>query len=119
VRLVAAAALALGAFGQPGQGHGHAIVMASAPGHREQVEAPRQLVLRFNSRIEKRLSSVTLIGPDRRSAALAPQDAGTPPDTLSYPLPELAPGTYRARWKVLAVDGHITEGVLQFTVVRP
>jgi methionine-rich copper-binding protein CopC len=112
-------ALVLGGLGRPGAGHAHAIVMESTPRHREAVAAPRRLVLRFNSRIEKRLSSTALVGPDSRSILLVRQESDTPPDTLGYALPDLAPGAYRVKWRVLAVDGHLTEGVLLFTVVGP
>ena len=47
------------------------------------------------------------------------QEPDTPPDTLAYPLPELPPGAYRIKWRVLATDGHLTDGVLSFTVVAP
>jgi methionine-rich copper-binding protein CopC len=32
------------------------------------------------------------------------------------PIRSLAPGEYTLRYRVLAVDGHITEGALRFTV---
>ena len=35
------------------------------------------------------------------------------------PLGQLAPGAYLVRYKVLAVDGHITEGILRFSVLEP
>ncbi len=112
-------ALAPVAAGRPGEVSAHAIIMASTPGHREEVAAPRRVVLRFNSRIEKRLSSTTLVGPDGRSIVLAGQEPDTPADTLAYSLPDLGPGTYRVKWRVLATDGHLTDGVLSFTVVAP
>jgi methionine-rich copper-binding protein CopC len=95
----------------------HAIIMASTPRHREEVAGPPRLVLRFNSRIEKHLSSTTLLGPDGRAVALAGREPDTPADTLAYPLPPLGPGAYRVKWRVLATDGHLTDGVLSFTVV--
>ena len=116
--LVLSAAL-LASLGQAGEAPGHAIVMDSSPRQGEETAAPRRLVLRFNSRIEKRLCSATLIAPDRRSIPLAGPEPGTAPDTLTYTLPDLAAGPYRVRWRVLAVDGHLTEGVLPFTVTRP
>ena len=74
-------------------------------------------MLRFNSRLEKRLCSVTLVGPQQSTVILVRQDAEAPPDTLIYPLPpDLKPGAYRAKWKVLAADGHVTEGAVAFTV---
>ena len=32
------------------------------------------------------------------------------------PLTKLSPGAYVVRYKVLSVDGHITEGALRFTI---
>ena len=77
---------------------------------------PRRLTLRFNSRLEKRLCSVSLIGPGRTTIALLAQETDTPEDTLRFRLPILGSGTYRAKWKVLSSDGHVTEGVVAFSV---
>ena len=30
--------------------------------------------------------------------------------------PALPPGDYQVRWKVMAADGHVTEGTVPFTV---
>jgi copper resistance protein C len=48
--------------------------------------------------------------------ALPPGGAETTPDRLTIPLEALSPGAYVLRYRVLAVDGHITEGALRFTV---
>jgi len=115
--LVVLGVLALALFRGPGHAQGHGIVIDSTPRHEETVAAPKKLVLRFNSRLEKRLCSVTLVGPRQENVLLVRQDADAPPDTLIYPLPpDLKPGTYRAKWKVLAADGHVTEGAIAFTV---
>lgn len=95
----------------------HAIILESSPRHEESLAAPKKLVLRFNSRLEKPLCSVQLVGPGRRTIALLRQEPDVPPDTLVYPLPALEPGAYQARWKVMAADGHVTEGTVLFTVV--
>ena len=110
--------LALALFRGPGHAQGHGIVIDSTPRHEETVAAaPKKLMLRFNSRLEKRLCSVTLVGPQQENVLLVRQDTDAPPDTLIYPLPpDLKPGTYRAKWKVLAADGHVTEGAIAFTV---
>ena len=110
-------ALVWALLGGPGHAQGHGIVIESSPRHEETVTAPKKLVLRFNSRLEKRLCSVTLVGPQQSTVILVRQDAEAPPDTLIYPLPpDLKPGAYRAKWKVLAADGHVTEGAVTFTV---
>jgi len=97
----------------------HAIVLESSPTHDAVLpRAPLQVTLRFNSRIEKRFTRVTLALADRAPVALAlpPADAEATPDRLTIPLQPLGPGVYVLRYRVLAVDGHITEGALRFTV---
>jgi hypothetical protein len=97
----------------------HAIVLESTPTHDAVLPQPPALVtLRFNSRIEKRFTRVTLALVDRAPVAVAvpPGDAEATPDRLTIPLQPLGPGVYVLRYRVLAVDGHITEGALRFTV---
>lgn len=97
----------------------HAIVLESSPVHDAVLErAPGQVTLRFNSKIEKRFTRITLGTGDRAPApiALPGEDDASPPDRIVIPLSPLAPGVYVLRYRVLAVDGHITEGALRFTV---
>jgi methionine-rich copper-binding protein CopC len=97
----------------------HAIVLESSPIHDAVLpRAPEQVTLRFNSRIEKRFTRVTLALADRAPVAVAVPagDAEATPDRLTIPLQPLGPGVYVLRYRVLAVDGHITEGALRFTV---
>jgi methionine-rich copper-binding protein CopC len=97
----------------------HAIVLESSPTHDTVLpRAPQQVTLRFNSRIEKRFTRVTLAAGDKTPVAVAVPvgDAEATPDRLTIPLQPLGPGVYVLRYRVLAVDGHITEGALRFTV---
>ncbi len=97
----------------------HAIVLESSPTHDAVLpRAPQQVTLRFNSRIEKRFTRVTLALVDQAAVAVAVPagDAEATPDRLTIPLRPLGPGVYVLRYRVLAVDGHITEGALRFTV---
>ncbi len=97
----------------------HAIVLESSPTHDAVLpQPPARVTLRFNSRIEKRFTRVTLALADRAPVAVAvpPGDAEATPDRLTIPLQPLGPGVYVLRYRVLAVDGHITEGALRFTV---
>jgi copper resistance protein C len=99
----------------------HAIVLESSPVHDAVLErGPEQVTLRFNSKLEKRFTRITLAAGDRPPAviALPGADDAAPPDRVVIPLSPLAPGVYVLRYRVLAVDGHITEGALRFTV-RP
>ncbi len=97
----------------------HAIILESGPRHEESIPSPKRLVLRFNSRLEKPLCSVQLVGPRQKTIVLLRQETDTPADTLAYLLPLLEPGAYQARWKVMAADGHVTEGTVRFTVRAP
>ncbi len=96
----------------------HALVMSStpAPGARL-ATAPAQVALRFNSRIDHGRSRLTLHGPDHAALPL-PLATGTDPALVEAALPAgLAPGAWRLRWQVLAVDGHITRGDIFFTLL--
>src|SRR5262245_16348245 len=88
----------------------HAIISGSTPAAGATVTGPDvPMSLRYNSRIDAERSRLTLIGPDGKSTPLllAPSPA---PDMLAAKATGLAPGDYRLRWQVLAVDGHITRG---------
>jgi len=101
------------------QARAHAIVIHSEPADGGSGPLPHRLLLHFNSRIEKALCSVRLVGPARDHVVVLHQAAGAAPDTLTYLIPALSPGTYQARWKVLSYDGHLTEGTTSFSVNSP
>lgn len=105
----------------PGAAAAHAIVLEAKPADGATlVEPPARIYLRFNSKLEKRLSRVTLTAADGRAVPLpVASDGHEQADRIVLPLGRLLPGAYLVRYKVLAVDGHITEGVLRFTVLEP
>jgi len=97
----------------------HAILVEAVPADGARLSAPPpELVLRFNSRIEHKLSQAALVGDGGTRSALA-LDADAPPDRLRAALPVLAPGSYTVEWQVLSVDGHRVAGRLGFTVLGP
>ena len=73
------------------------------------------MTLSFNSAVEPGLSRVVLVdaGKSQREIAL---HAGAAPNEIALELPGLAAGAWGLRYKVLAVDGHVTENLLRFTV---
>ncbi|HET7876117.1 MAG TPA: copper resistance CopC family protein [Methylomirabilota bacterium] len=117
--ILAGAALLLAAW-PAGPAGAHAIVLQSDPPHDAVLpRAPDRIVLRFNSKLEKRLARVALAAADGTPVPLPAAAAGADregPERLVIPLPPLRPGTYLLRYRVLAADGHITESVLRFTV---
>jgi len=105
----------------PAAAGAHAIILESEPaGGAKLAEPPTRIYLRFNSRIEKRLSRVTLTAADGQPVPLAVKaDGSEKPDRIGLVLGSVHPGAYVVRYKVLAADGHITEGALRFTVLEP
>lgn len=107
--------------GSPVSGSAHAIVVESTPAPDAVLaEPPERVVLRFNSKIERGLSRVTLGavgGPPGAVPIVAPDGTDQSPDRVVVSLHPLPPGRYVLRYKVLSADGHVTEGALRFTVV--
>jgi len=98
--------------------HAHAILEESTPPAGASVKpGPLELRLRYNSRIDRDRSRLTLIRPDHAKDTI-PIDADGPPDIITAHL-ALSPGAYVVRWQVLAVDGHITRGDVPITVTAP
>ncbi len=99
-----------------GRAQAHAVLIDStpavngsaAPGH-------TAIVLRYNSRIDRGRSRVTLSAPGDATPAVLPIVPAGPPDRISTAA-DTAPGDYVLHWQVLATDGHITRGDVPFTV---
>ena len=101
----------------PAVAHAHAILEESSPAAGARVAAGHvALLFRYNSRIDRTRSRLTLIRPDKSRDTL-PIDADGPPDMLTASA-TLTPGEYIVRWQVLAIDGHITRGDVPLTVVE-
>ena len=94
----------------------HAILMESSPRINSTISGPDvDITLRFNVRIDGGRSRVLLVAPDGTSSALtlSKQDK---PDILQMRASGLKPGPYKLQWKVLASDGHMSNGDVPFTV---
>jgi copper resistance protein C len=96
----------------------HAILEESTPPAGASVKAGQlDLRLRFNSRIDRARSRLTLIRPDH-SRDIVAIISGGPPDIVAAHL-ALTQGAYVLRWQVLAMDGHITRGDVPLFVTAP
>lgn len=80
--------------------------------------APARLLLRFNNRIEKRLSRVRLLDERGVARALAVAVDDQTVDRVLADVPALVPGLYRVEWQVLSTDGHVVSGFFKFRVAR-
>jgi methionine-rich copper-binding protein CopC len=106
-----AAVLSVGRFIE-----GHAILKESSPAANATVTGPDvAITLKYNVRVDSTRSKVQLSRPDESVTDL-PLVKQVSPDTLSSKATGLTPGAYKIQWQVLAPDGHITRGVVPFTV---
>jgi len=80
---------------------------------------PARVAIWFDGDLEPAFSTLSVVDAggrrvDKGDGAVAPANHRL----LQASLPPLAPGTYKVTWRVLAVDGHRTEGDFTFTL-RP
>ena len=102
----------------PGPALAHAILVDSTPAANGTITPGHAaILLRFNSRIDRERSRLTLIAPDHSQSRIPVGDDG-PPDVMTAAA-DLQGGDYTLRWQVLAVDGHITRGDVPFKVAAP
>jgi methionine-rich copper-binding protein CopC len=81
--------------------------------------SPAQVKLWFTQKLEPAFSTARV--SDRSGKQVDKGDAQVDradATLLRVSLPQLAPGTYRVRWRVLSVDGHVIKGDFTFDVVR-
>jgi copper resistance protein C len=94
----------------------HAVLMESKPKANTSVSGQDLPIwLRFNVRVDGSRSRLHLIAPDGSDVSLRPVKQPTP-DTLESHAASLQPGVYKLEWQVLASDGHISRGEVDFTV---
>jgi methionine-rich copper-binding protein CopC len=100
----------------------HALVTASEPAAGAVLaEGPARVWLRFNSRVDRARSRLLLHGPDNGQTPLPLDPASAGDEAVLSARTDIvpwAPGAWRLRWQVLALDGHITRGDVAFTL-RP
>ena len=78
-----------------------------------------RVVLRFNSAIEVALSRVTLVDAGGNERTLPVQEPAPKPGHVAVTVPALEPGAYGLHYRIFAVDGHVTENMLRFTIAAP
>ncbi|MGH7334732.1 MAG: copper resistance CopC family protein [Candidatus Rokuibacteriota bacterium] len=95
-------------------GLAHSLLLESSPGANSSLaSSPREMVLRFNNRIEKKLSRIRLVGAGNQKLDLPVEVTGRA-DTLRASVPALSAGAWRLEWQVLSTDGHVVSGAFSF-----
>jgi len=102
----------------PISGWTHAVLMKSSPARRAVLtRPPARVQLWFNERLEAQFSTLSVW--DATGQHVDIKDMQVDPDDgkkLSVGLPDLTPGVYTVKFRVLSVDGHIVESEYPFTV---
>ena len=113
---VLALAIAL-LFLLPHAAFAHAVLVKSSPAQGATVTAGGvvNVTLTYNSRIDVAHSSLHLVGPDGKEQSLG-VDAHAAPNLLVAKAPMATAGAYKLEWQVMATDGHITRGTVEFRV---
>jgi copper resistance protein C len=114
--LVLIGAIALGTPVTSALAHSQ-LVKAEPPRRAVLTKSPTQVRLWFNEKIEGDYASLVVL--DARKQPITetkPTIASDDPKSIVLPLPELAPGKYSVKFRVLSVDGHVVESAFDFTV---
>jgi len=116
VRGVAGDAMAAFGLATGREAEGHAVLKESSAAANTTVAGPDvPIILKYNSRVDATRSKVQLLRPDSSLTDLTLEKQATP-DTLAAKATGLTPGEYKIQWQVLSPDGHITRGIVPFTV---
>jgi copper resistance protein C len=95
----------------------HSFLVEATPSSKDHVAAsPKTIKLRFGGGVEPKYSKLTVEAADGKVLGEGSIGAPDKPRELSMESPELAPGKYIVRYRVLSTDGHIVEGNYEFTV---
>ena len=93
------------------------LVKAEPPRRAVLAKAPAQVRLWFNEEIEGNYASMVVIDAEKHPVTeVKPELAPDDPKSIVLPLPELMPGKYSVKFRVLSVDGHVVESSFDFTV---
>ncbi|MDQ3185683.1 MAG: copper resistance protein CopC [Pseudomonadota bacterium] len=96
----------------------HAMLVKAEPPRRAVLTiTPAQVRLWFNEEIEKDYASLALLGADKTPVTeVKPHIDPDDRKAIVLPLPELVPGKYTVKFRVLSVDGHVVDSSYDFTV---
>lgn len=93
------------------------LVKAEPPRRAVLATTPAQVRLWFNEEIEGDYASLVVLDAEKHPVTeIKPQLAPDDRKSVVLPLPELAPGKYSVKFRVLSVDGHVVESSFDFMV---
>lgn len=95
----------------------HAFLDTAAPGVGSTLRAaPAQVQITYTEPLEAAFSTLRVEDAAGRQVDKNDTAVGPNPKVLHASLPALPAGAYQVIWRVLSVDGHVTEGKFKFTI---
>jgi copper resistance protein C len=117
VMVIAGMAMAICVHATPAALAHSMLVKAEPPRRAVLTKAPAQVRLWFNEEIEGDYASLVVLDTEKHPVTdVKPQLAPDDRKSVVLPLPELIPGKYSVKFRVLSVDGHVVESSFDFTV---
>jgi methionine-rich copper-binding protein CopC len=108
--------MAMCAYAAPALAHSM-LVKAEPPRRAVVAKPPAQVRLWFNEELEGEYASLVVLDAEKHPVTeIKPQLTPDDPKSIVLPLPELTPGKYSVKFRVLSVDGHVVESSFDFTV---
>lgn len=93
------------------------LIKAEPPRRAVLTKPPSHVRLWFNEKIEGDYASLVVFDAQKQPITdLKPTLSSDDPKSIVLPLPELSPGKYSVKFRVLSVDGHVVESSFDFTV---
>ncbi len=116
--LVAGAAMAMVLCVYAASALAHSMLVKAEPPRRAVLtQSPTQVQLWFNEEIEGDYASLVVLDAEKHPVTeIKPQLAPNDRKSIVLPLPELSPGKYSVKFRVLSVDGHVVESYFDFSV---
>ena len=104
-------------IGATSPAHAHSFLVEATPSSKDHVaSSPKMVKLRFGGGVEPAYSKLTIEGADGKVLAEGANGVPEKDRELSVASPDLTPGKYVVRYRVLSKDGHIVEGNYEFFV---
>jgi len=118
VRVILSIAIVISMWAHTAPVQAHAQLVKAEPARRAALDkAPTQVRLWFNEEIEGAYTSLSVLGANKKPVTDAkPKVVPDDPKSVVLPLPDLKPGKYTVKFRVLSVDGHIVDESFNFKV---